>query len=63
MIPKKITPFCVRVKSGRFEGVTGNAVHLYNDGVYGIDTDKGERAFAKEEQIERLEGKPEGETK
>jgi len=51
-IPKKITPFRVRVTGGRFEGATGKAVDQYDDGVFGIDTDDGKRAFASKEQIE-----------
>ena len=52
--PKKIeTPYRVRVTGGRFAGAIGTVVNVYDDGVLGIDTDEGERAFASEEQIER----------
>ena len=49
--PKKIeTPYRVRVIGGRFKGAVGTVVNVYDDGVLGIDTDEGGRAFALEEQ-------------
>ena len=51
-IPKKVKPFRVRVTSGRFLGASGMAVDRYDDGVFGIDTDDGRRAFATEEQFD-----------
>jgi hypothetical protein len=57
-IPKKITPFRVKVTGGRFEGAVGSAVDQYDDGVFGIDTDEGTRAFANKEQIQTLGKEP-----
>jgi len=52
--PKKIeTPYRVRVTGGRFKGAIGTVVDVHDDGVFGIATDEGGRAFASEEQIER----------
>jgi hypothetical protein len=49
--PKKIeTPYRVRVIGGRFKGAVGTVVDIYDDGLLGIDTDEGGRAFALEEQ-------------
>jgi len=49
--PKKVeAPYRVRVIGGRFKGTTGTVVDVYGDGVLGIDTDDGGRAFASEEQ-------------
>ena len=52
--PKKIdAPYRVRVTGGPFEGATGTAVEVYDDGVLGIDTDEGGRAFAGEGQVNK----------
>jgi hypothetical protein len=53
--PKKVeAPYRVRVTGGAYEGATGTVVDVYSDGVLGIDTDDGERAFASEEQVMTL---------
>ena len=53
-IPKKIEPFPVYITAGPFEGEAGEAVDQYPDGVFGIDTLNGDRAFARDMQIHRI---------
>ncbi len=56
---KKIPPFRVQITGGRFEGATGTAVILYDDGIYGIDLDtpmhESHRGFAAESELERTD--------
>ena len=54
LVPKKISPFRVRVTGGPFEGVTGTAVRRCGDDVFVIDTDDGSQAFASAEQMVAL---------